>query len=172
MTKPKYVFLDRDGVLNYDRGDYSWLPEHFKLIPDSMYALRKLNDLGYTIIVITNQAGISRGIYTVEDMKRCHQLLQEACDHAIAGFYYSPYHPSKTKSLSRKPDSLLFERAIAKYDCDPKHAWMIGDKERDLIPADRLGMSTIIMGAEGSSVYNYRVQNLSEAVEVINSQEI
>ena len=161
------VFLDRDGVLNYDRDDYSWLPDHFRIIPESMGALIELKNAGYKLIVITNQAGISRELYTPGEMKVCHNLLQEACDNAIDAFYYSPYHPTRTESLSRKPGSLLFERAIAKFRTDVSSSWMVGDKERDLVPARSLGLNTILM-AEGESEYaDHRVKSLPDAVRII-----
>ena len=120
-------------------------------------------------MVITNQAGISRGIYTTTEMNNCHTILQERCDHAIDHFYYSPYHPTKTLSISRKPDSLLFERAIAKFNCDTARSWMVGDKERDLVPAKKLGIQTILIGSEQSSVYDYKVKDLMEAGALISS---
>ena len=169
MNKRPCVFLDRDGVLNYDRGDYSWLSEHFKLIPESMEALGELKKLNIPIVVITNQAGISKGLYTTAEMNNCHRILQENCDHAIDHFYYSPYHPTRTRSISRKPGSLMFERAIEKYNCDTERSWMVGDKERDLVPAKKLGIQTILIGSDPSSVYDYKVKDLMEAAALISS---
>jgi D-glycero-D-manno-heptose 1,7-bisphosphate phosphatase len=167
MLKKACIFLDRDGVLNYDRGDYSWLPEHFKLIPESIQALKKLKKAGFPMVVITNQAGISRGFYSVDEMNACHEILQDACDGAIDAFYYSPYHPSKTVSLSRKPGSLMFERAIAYFNCDPSVSWMIGDKERDLEPAKKCGLKTILVGEEESGIYDFKAIDLFQATGII-----
>jgi len=166
------VFLDRDGVLNYDRGDYSWLPEHFKIIGDSMKAVKRLHDAGFPIVVITNQAGIAKGLYGADEMNYCHSLLQEACGHSIDDFYYSPYHPTVTESLSRKPEAILFERAMAKYNVVPGKSWMVGDKERDLVPAKKLGIQTIMMNGEHSEFADHYVTHLSEAAKIIlDSQE-
>ena len=116
----KCVFLDRDGVLNEDRTDYVYRVEDF-IIPDGVpEALRSLKEAGYLLIVVTNQAGIAKGLYTRDDMMACYNYLQEQCGHLIDDIYYSPHHPAyDSHSLTRKPDSLLLEKAMAKYDIVP-----------------------------------------------------
>ena len=76
-------------------------------------------------------------------MKACHKKLQDDMEGMIDDIYYSPYHPSITKSLSRKPGTLLFEKAISKWKISPHQSWMIGDKPSDLEPALTLGMRVI-----------------------------
>ena len=94
--------------------------------------------------------------------------MQEQLHHQIDEIYYSPYHPNITESLSRKPGSLLFEKATAKYTIDPKTSWMIGDRERDLIPAKKLGMSTILVGDSPDSDYmDYRAEDLMDSTSII-----
>lgn len=139
------VFLDRDGVINRERGDYTWRVEDFEILPGVPEALTRLKAAGYLLVLITNQAGIARGIYTHDDVARCHAYMQEQCGHAFDGIYYSPYHPSQTESLGRKPGSLLFEKAIARFGIDPAQSWMVGDRERDIIPAHHLGMRGILV---------------------------
>ncbi|HPI79415.1 MAG TPA: HAD-IIIA family hydrolase, partial [Cyclobacteriaceae bacterium] len=77
--KNKCVFLDRDGVLNEDRPDYSYHLEHFRVLPGVPLALRQLKNAGYLLIVVTNQSGISKGVYTQQDMEACHDYLQQVC---------------------------------------------------------------------------------------------
>jgi D-glycero-D-manno-heptose 1,7-bisphosphate phosphatase len=143
----KAVLLDRDGVINIERGDYTYLPEDFELITGVAAAIDLLKKAGYLVIVITNQAGIAKGRYSVEQMKLCHQQMQHECSGQIDHVYYAPLHPSVSESLARKPGSLLFERAIAKFNLDPKACWMVGDKQRDLDPAKSLGIKTIGVGS-------------------------
>jgi D-glycero-D-manno-heptose 1,7-bisphosphate phosphatase len=162
------IFLDRDGVINVDHVDYSYNSENFFLIDGVIDALKKLKDAGYLLVIITNQSGISKGIYTYADVVRCHHYLQEQCDYQIDGFYYSPYSEKYTNSLSRKPGSLMFEKAIAKFDIDVSQSWMIGDKERDLIPAYKLSLKTILISDKEEGVKcEKRVGSLSEAAAEI-----
>ncbi|MEQ8302439.1 MAG: HAD-IIIA family hydrolase [Cyclobacteriaceae bacterium] len=163
------VFLDRDGVLNVDRPSYAYRIEHFNIIEGVPEALARLKKAGNLLIVVTNQSGISQGIYTQQEMETCHQFLQEKCLGLIDHFYFSPYHPKVTESLSRKPGSLLFEKAIAKFSIDTGRSWMIGDRGRDLVPAKKLGIKTIQIGNEVESENrgDYEVRNLTEAAEVV-----
>ncbi|HCM77130.1 MAG TPA: D,D-heptose 1,7-bisphosphate phosphatase [Cytophagales bacterium] len=167
--KRKCVFLDRDGVLNEDRPDYVYQLDHFKIMAGVPLALQQLKDAGFLLLVVTNQAGISKGIYTQQDMEKCHRYLQEQCGGLIDHFYFSPYHPTISESLGRKPGSLLFEKGIARYNIDPTTSWMIGDRERDLIPARLLGTRTIQIGAieEKSEQADYSAANLITAAQII-----
>jgi len=172
MTKSKCVFLDRDGVLNEDRPDYSYQLDHFKILPGVPQALRQLKEAEYLLVVVTNQSGISQGIYSQQDMEACHKYLQEKCRGLIDHFYFSPYHPKVTESLGRKPGSLLFEKGIAKFNIDPTMSWMIGDRERDLAPAKRLGISTVLISnePEPGSHWDFTVPDLATATQQILSR--
>jgi D-glycero-D-manno-heptose 1,7-bisphosphate phosphatase len=162
-----YVLLDRDGTINQDRPDYVYLPSHFKILPGVVDAIHQLNDAGYGIIVVTNQAGIAKGLYAREDMIRLHHRFQEKCDGLILHFYYSPWHPSVTESLTRKPGTLMFEKAVAKFDIDPSTSWMIGDRDRDLIPAKKLGFNTIQVKEDDSPTADAYAKDLPAAVDII-----
>src|SRR5258708_38103982 len=131
----KCVFLDRDGVLNQDFTDYSYRLNRFHILPGVPDALYKLKDAGFILVVVTNQSGIAQQIYTIREMELCHAFLQEAWEHVIDHIYFSPYHPSVTASLARKPGTLMFEKAIAKFNIDVTQSWMVGDRGRDIIPA-------------------------------------
>ncbi|MDX5437853.1 MAG: HAD-IIIA family hydrolase, partial [Pontibacter sp.] len=71
----KCVFLDRDGVLNRERGDYTYSLEHFEVLPHVPEALKMLKENGYLLIVVTNQAGVAKGLYQKSDVLACHQKL-------------------------------------------------------------------------------------------------
>jgi len=163
----KCVFLDRDGVLNKDYVDYVYSLEKLEILPGTKEAISALKRAGYLVIVITNQSGIAKGIYKREDMQVVHDEMQRYYENQIDAFYYAPWHPSVSESLTRKPDSLMFEKAIAKYGINPELSWMVGDKERDLIPAKRLSIKTIQVDNDDSRMADYRVASLPDALEVI-----
>ncbi|MFA0963276.1 D-glycero-alpha-D-manno-heptose-1,7-bisphosphate 7-phosphatase [Roseivirga sp. BDSF3-8] len=139
----KAIFLDRDGVLNRERGEYTFRPEDFDIIDGVPEALIALKKKGFHLVVITNQAGIAKGLYQKSDVLACHELLQKTCSFCIDHLYYAPWHPVISESLSRKPGTLMFERAIARYKIDAGLSYMVGDKERDLIPAKKLDIQTV-----------------------------
>ena len=163
------VFLDRDGVLNKDNPNYTYTIETFEVLPGVVEALGMLKKAGYVLVVVTNQSGIDKGIYSIDQMKECHAYLQQVCDGAIDHFYFSPYHRSINASLLTKPGTLMFEKAIAKFGIDAKDSWMIGDRGRDLIPARSLGIRTIQIGDEVEEEHrgDFKVDSLLEAAQLI-----
>jgi len=165
----KCIFLDRDGVINIERGTYTWKLEDFEIIPGVVETLQKLKKKGFLIVIVTNQSGISKGLFTKRDMEICHEYMMEKTNHLIDDIYYATYNPEYSKSLLRKPDSLMFEKAIAKYNIDTKQSWMIGDKERDISPAIKLGIRTIFIGEKRESgKSDYFAANLQKATDIIN----
>lgn len=169
----KCVFLDRDGVLNEDRVDYVYRVEDF-IIPDGVpEALRLLKDAGYLLIVITNQAGIAKGLYTRHDVMACYNYLQAQCGHVIDDIYYSPHHPKyDSESLTRKPGSLMLEKAMAKYSITADNSWMIGDALRDMQAGRRVGVRTlrIMHQPELSVEYDACATSLLEASRLVLEQ--
>lgn len=167
----KCIFLDRDGVINIDKVDYTYKLEDFKIIVGVLEALKKMKDKGFLLVVVTNQSGIAKGIYQHEDVHLCHEYLQQQCNGAIDAFYYSPYHPVDSESLTRKPDSLMFEKAIARFNIDISKSWMVGDKARDLIPAKKLGIRTVLVGHEDDCEADLKCSNLLLAANYITEKE-
>ncbi len=165
----KCVFLDRDGVLNADDVNYTYRLQKFRVISGVPEALYKLKEAGFKLVVITNQSGIAQRIYTIRQMELCHIKLQDACEHVIDHIYFSPAHPSVSASLARKPGTLMFEKAIARFQVDVSRSWMIGDRGRDIIPARALGIRTIQIGneIEKENRADYEVDDLSAAAGVI-----
>ncbi len=144
----KCVFLDRDGVINGDKVDYVYKIEDIRILEGVKEAMLNLKKEGYLLIVITNQSGIDRGIYTEKEVADTHAEIQNRIGHTVDEFYFSPYHRTISASMGMKPGSLLFEKAIAKYDIDVSQSWMIGDRIRDLIPAEKLGIKAILVDSE------------------------
>ena len=148
MSLRPCLFLDRDGVINHDPGDYTKNLSEFSILPTVMEALTLAKEAGYEVVLITNQGGLAKGLYTHEDVADIHAHLARACEQngtPILDIYYSPHHPSKGKSLSRKPGSLMVERACAKPQLDPTRSWMVGDKQRDLDAAAPVGVRGVLI---------------------------
>ncbi|WKV10915.1 D-glycero-alpha-D-manno-heptose-1,7-bisphosphate 7-phosphatase [Marivirga harenae] len=166
MSSNKCVFLDRDGVLNKERGDYTFQIDEFEIIDGVKDALNLLKHSGYLLIVITNQAGIAKGRYEKEDVMICHNYLQAETGGLIDDIFFSPHHPITTESLLRKPDSLMIEKAIAKWSIDPSLSYMIGDSLRDLEASEKVGVKGILVGEKEKANFTApKAQNLLDAVK-------
>jgi D-glycero-D-manno-heptose 1,7-bisphosphate phosphatase len=169
----KCVFLDRDGVLNEEIGHYVYKLEDLKIPEGTSEAIALLKDAGYLLIVITNQAGIAKGLYSRNEVWACHEKIQAACGNKLDALYYCPYHPDyDSASLARKPDSLLLEKAIAKYQIDTSRSWMIGDRPRDMEAAGKVAVRGIqISPGEKKYPGAQPAKHLLEAARIILSQE-
>lgn len=142
--KNKCIFLDRDGVLNEDCSDYVYKVEDIVIPAGVIEGLQQLKAAGFLLIVVTNQAGIAKGLYQRADVWKCYDYFQEQCGNLLDDLYFCPHHPDyDSRSLLRKPDSLMLEKAIAKYNIDPRQSWMIGDRPRDVQAGKRVGLKTI-----------------------------
>ncbi|OFX84421.1 MAG: hypothetical protein A2W99_00235 [Bacteroidetes bacterium GWF2_33_16] len=142
----KAVFFDRDGVINHDPGDYTYLLEEFTINDGIIPSLKKLYDNGFQLFIITNQGGIGKGIYTQQHVEAIHKYLIEKLresDIELTEIYYCPHHSDVEKCLCRKPGSLLIEKAIARFNIDPKKSFMIGDKSRDVEASENAGIKGI-----------------------------
>lgn len=141
--KNKAVFLDRDGVVNRELGDYILRYEEFEILPELIPFLYEVKQRGYKVIIITNQAGIAKGLYDHKLVDACHAfLIEELAGHGLQldEIYYCPHHPDFGNCLCRKPKSLLIEKALARFDLDPAASLMIGDKPRDVEAANGAGV--------------------------------
>lgn len=146
MGKRKAVFLDRDGVINQDNVNYTYQISEFKILDRVIESLFALKDAGYLLIIVTNQSGIAKGIYKREDVWRCFHHIQEQSGHLIDEHYFAPHHPDfNTESLTRKPDSLMIEKGIAKFKVDTSQSWMVGDSKRDMTAAQKQNLRCIML---------------------------
>ena len=149
----KAVFLDRDGIVNKELGDYILRYEEFEILPELIPFLFEVKRRGYKIIIITNQAGIAKGLYNHELVEACHAFLKEELSgHGIYldEIYYCPHHPDFGECLCRKPKSLLIEKAIARFQLDPDQCFMIGDKLRDVQASEGAGVKGFQLPANPS----------------------
>ena len=146
---PKCVVgLDRDGVINVDRGTYTYKVEDFVPIEGSLEAVAKLRKLGHKIVVITNQAGISKGLYTPADVERVHeymfQLFGQAGCPSIDGLFYS--ESNLRNDIYAKPNTGMFKRCEneIKY-IKFKNGYFVGDKISDLKAAFKIGATPVLV---------------------------
>ncbi len=165
----KCIFLDRDGVLNEEMGDYVFKKEDFKIVMGVPEALKQLKAAGYLLIIITNQSGIAKGLYTKNEVLECHNYLQNECNHVIDDLYFCPHHEDfDTASLLKKPDSLMIEKAMAKYNIDPNKSWMIGDQQRDILAGKKAGLKTIYISKnKKEALAEANTSSLADAINFI-----
>lgn len=139
----KAVFLDRDGVINHDPGDYTCDVNEFKLNNGIIENLKTLYDHGFLLILITNQGGISKNLYTHQHVEEIHNYLSDELKKVgvkLTEIYYCPHHSINEKCLCRKPSSLMIEKSLARFNIDPKKSFMLGDKIRDVECAEKAGV--------------------------------
>ena len=149
----KAILLDRDGVINQERGDYTYRREDFEVLPDVIPALRVLQEMGYMLIIISNQSGIAKGLFTIADVEKLHSYLVAYLDDndvRIKEIYYCPHHPEHSSCICRKPDSQLVEKALARFNIDPAKSFFIGDKERDVLAGKKAGVQGILIDSNFS----------------------
>jgi len=139
----KAVFLDRDGIVNTELGDYILSLEAFEIHPPFIPFLHEITRRGYECVIITNQGGIAKGRYGHELVAACHAQLKTRLDAeglSLRAIYYCPHHPEGGQCLCRKPSGLLISKALARFGYEPSQCLMIGDKQRDVDAAIDAGI--------------------------------
>jgi D,D-heptose 1,7-bisphosphate phosphatase len=155
------VFLDRDGVINQDHG-YVHRSDQVDWIPGAKESVRRLNDLGYRVVVVTNQAGVAHGYYSEEDIISLHDWIQDelAAEGAfIDAFYFCPYHPNarverfRADHADRKPNPGMIFRALSDMQIDKHHSFLIGDKDSDIKCASSAGIKGFLFAGGNLSAF-------------------
>lgn len=141
--------MDRDGVINHDPGDYTKHVSEFKFLPGIAETLRLFSKSGFDLVVITNQGGIAKGLYTLDDFyeidAHMHGFFTEQ-GVKVLQTYFCPHHPDFGKCLCRKPASLMVQKALQKYAISPHQSFMVGDKQRDVDCAEGAGVKGVLIG--------------------------
>jgi D-glycero-D-manno-heptose 1,7-bisphosphate phosphatase len=147
------VFLDRDGTINVEK-EYLHRIEDFEFLPGAPQAIRRLNEAGLLVLVVTNQSGIGRGYYSAEEVETLHGHLQSqlnALGARIDGFYLCPHHPTegvgdyRVACDCRKGEPGLLLRAAEDFGIDLASSWMVGDKAADIEAGVRAGCRPILV---------------------------
>ncbi|MEJ2477702.1 MAG: D-glycero-beta-D-manno-heptose 1,7-bisphosphate 7-phosphatase [Desulfobacterales bacterium] len=150
----KVVFLDRDGVINRDSPAYikSWA--EFDFLPGSLSALRRLTAAGYTLIILSNQSAVNRGILRLETLLDMHRRLQTAVAAAggcITDIFFCPHRPEESCAC-RKPLPGLLRQACSHHGIDPSQTIMIGDSVKDIECARNAGCRQALLVKTGNGL--------------------
>jgi D-glycero-D-manno-heptose 1,7-bisphosphate phosphatase len=149
------VFLDRDGTLNHDAG-YVYRSADFRWLPGAVNAIRRLNDSGYYVFIVTNQSGVARGIYDETAIRDLHHWMNEelhAAGARIDDLRYCPHHPQgsiaayRTTCSCRKPAAGMLLDLMNVWPVIREASIMIGDKESDAAAGRAAGIASAIVPA-------------------------
>ena len=147
----KALFLDRDGTINIDR-DYVYKTEDFILIEGVCDIIKRYMQEGYLVIVVTNQSGVGRGLFSEDDVKKLHNyadILLSTHGVKIDKWYYCPHHPVygirkyKKNCNCRKPQTGMIEKAVEDFNIDVKNSLLVGDKEDDIKCGEKMGIKSV-----------------------------
>ena len=172
----KTIFLDRDGVINKEV-NYLNKIKNFEFIEGIFDACLYFQNLEYKIIIISNQSGIARGYFNVNDYKILTQWMLDQFNKrsiSILDIFYCPHGP-KSKCNCRKPKPGMFIDAKTKYDISMTDSWMIGDSESDIQAANSAGISNTILVRSGNSINElnskskYIIDSIKQSREVIKA---
>ena len=184
----KCVFLDRDGVINIDT-DLIHRPEDFELYPYAADSIKRLNKMGFLVVVVTNQSVIARGLCTLEELGNIHKKMETelGADGAfVEAIYFCPHHPHggfegeikeyKVQCECRKPSPGMLLQAQKRYNIDLGQSYLIGDSPRDIEAGANAKVTTIrVKTGHGmkphTTIPNHYVDTLVEAVKIIEENE-
>ena len=169
----KAIFLDRDGVVNKEK-DYLYKLEDFEFIDDVFDVLKFFQSKGYLIFIITNQSGINRGFYSIEDYtKLTDWMLKKFKQQSIiiSKVYFCPHRPDE-QCKCRKPKPQMILEAKKEFDLDLKNSLLVGDKNSDIEAGKNAGITNLFLVATGHNInenkFNAKViNNLMELEQYI-----
>ena len=172
----KTIFLDRDGIVNKDVR-YLYKIKDFEFVDGIFEACLCFHNLGYQIIIVTNQSGIFRGYYNESHYQELTQWMLsqfEINNISILDIFHCPHGPNSTCSC-RKPKPGMFLSAKTKHNIDMKKSWMIGDKEVDIIAANASGISNTILVRSGHRIdesksnASFLLDSIQESTQIITA---
>ena len=181
MTQRPFVLLDRDGTIveSNVNEDYLTHPDHLRLIDHAATGLRSLVELGSSLIVVTNQSAIARGMFDEARLGQIHQRMTELlADQGVplAAIYHCPHHPDDNCNC-RKPHPGMVEQAAARFGFDPAESFVVGDNACDMQLGRAVGAATVLVrtgyGREQEAAgldADFVADNLEEAAKLIISR--
>lgn len=177
FEKKPAVFLDRDGVLTEEKG-YVDSVNRLHIFAYAGECVAKIKEKGYYSIVITNQSGIARGLFSENTLCEMNQYLIEKT--GVDAIYYCPHHPEgminryRRICECRKPGIGLFKKACLEFNIDMGRSYMVGDRASDILAGQHAGVKTILLesgygtaGLEQSAVSDYILKDLTEVVSIL-----
>lgn len=173
----KVVFLDRDGIINVKPTEHRYVTswQEFRFIPGIGVTLRALNELGYRLVVLTNQQGVGKGILSENTLNEIHAKMLKALsskDVRIEGVFYCP-HTEADNCFCRKPRPGLLLKAQSELDfsIDFERSYFVGDSYADIIAGNEIALKTILVGTDGELTENmkptYIVKHVSEIISIL-----
>ena len=169
----KAVFIDRDGTL-IEEVNFLHRVEDLRYFPFTDEAVKTLKEKGFLVVLVTNQSGIGRGIYTVDDMNSVHERIQADLTEKLDAIYFCPHLPNEDCEC-RKPRLGMIEAATADLPIDLENSWMIGDKNLDVELGLNAGIKPILVKTGYGTKHLHELErppfavaeNLIEAVRII-----
>ncbi|MGQ9424822.1 D-glycero-beta-D-manno-heptose 1,7-bisphosphate 7-phosphatase [Gilvimarinus sp. F26214L] len=165
------VIIDRDGVINYDSDHYVKSAAEFQPIPGSLEAIAKLSQAGFTVAVATNQSGLGRGLFELEDLEAMHEkltMLLHGLGGELGGIFYCPHLPDDDCDC-RKPRSGLITAIEAELGMSARGAPLVGDSQRDLEAALSKGCDPILVRTgKGSKTLRNMPESLRQRVKILD----
>ncbi len=165
------IFLDRDGTLNYDC-PYCRNESEIRMYEDIYTPLEKLSE-DYYIIIVTNQSGVGRGYFSLEDMKRMNDKVRREIEFEggrVDAIYSCPHKP-EDNCACRKPKTGLIDQALKDFDIDLRGSFFIGDDDKDMILAKRMGIKSICVRRRGNEVPDFYAEDFYEALKIIEEYQ-
>lgn len=160
LKSNKAVFLDRDGTINFEK-NYLYKTKDFQFIPGVIEAIKIFRNLGYLVIVVTNQSGVARGYYTEKDIKTLHNYVSGKLKEEgtwVDGYYYCPHHPEGTvlayavECSCRKPQTGMVTSAMRDFNISLSESIIVGDKEIDVKTGKDVGIGCVVLVRSGHSI--------------------
>jgi D-glycero-D-manno-heptose 1,7-bisphosphate phosphatase len=143
----KLIILDRDGVINHDRDDYVKSADECIPIAGSIDAIVRLHKAGFTVVIATNQAGLAKGKFELEDLEAMHEKITRRVEEnggELGGIFYCPHHPDDNCKC-RKPKPGLLDAIEAEFNTSVESSYFIGDSLRDLQAAVQKGCKPVLV---------------------------
>lgn len=168
----KLIILDRDGVINHDSAEYIKSAEEWIPIDGSIEAIVRLYKAGFTVVVATNQAGLARGKFELDDLEAMHEKLTQLVEEQgaeLAAIFYCPHHPDD-KCKCRKPLPGMLDAIEAEFNTSVESCYFVGDSLRDLQAGIAKGCKPALVKTGNGEATLAQLQNAELADSVTLSQ--
>lgn len=177
MERRPAVFLDRDGVLTEEKS-YVASIDNLCIFPYAAECVRKIHQKGYYAIVVTNQSGVARGLFTEEKLQEMNSYLMQQT--GVDAVYYCPHHPEgrevkyRRSCHCRKPETGMFEAACREFEIAMENSYMVGDRAGDILAGQNAGVKTVLVESgygsarlESDVMADYVMEDLRKVIEIL-----